>query len=230
MQLFHRSWQRAWQGVGCTVPGDALAAELLARYREPQRHYHTLQHLSECLGHLEAVLDQVPDPAAIELALWFHDAVYELASPGAASNEQRSAVSNEQRSAVSNELRSAQWAQQALLAGGAPPALARQVHELIMATRHDALPATPGQCWLVDIDLSILGAVPARFDEYERQVRDEYAFVPEELFRRKRAEVLAGFVARARIYSTPFFHDRLEAPARANLGRSIAALGAGADT
>jgi predicted metal-dependent HD superfamily phosphohydrolase len=91
------------------------------------------------------------------------------------------------------------------------------------------LPATPDQCWLVDIDLSILGAVPARFDEYERQVRDEYAFVPEELFRRKRAEVLAGFVARARIYSTPFFRDRLEAPARANLGRSIAALGVGAD-
>ena len=214
MQLFHRSWQRAWQGAGCTMPGDVLAAELLARYREPQRRYHTLQHLSECLGHLEAVLDQVPDPAAIELALWFHDAVYELAGPGAASNE----------------LRSAQWAVQALLAGGAPPALARQVHDLIMATRHDALPATPDQCWLVDIDLSILGAVPARFDEYERQVRDEYAFVPEELFRRKRAEVLAGFVARPRIYSTPFFHDRLEAPARANLGRSIAALGVGADT
>jgi predicted metal-dependent HD superfamily phosphohydrolase len=62
------------------VPGDALAAELLAR-REPQRRYHTLQHLRECLGHLEAVLDQVPDPAAIELALWFHDAVYELVSP-----------------------------------------------------------------------------------------------------------------------------------------------------
>jgi predicted metal-dependent HD superfamily phosphohydrolase len=213
MQLLHRSWQRAWQGAGCTGPGDALAAELLACYREPQRRYHTLQHLSECLGHLEAVLDQVPDPAAIELALWFHDAVYELAGPGAASNE----------------LRSAQWAVQALLAGGAPPALARQVHDLIMATRHDALPATPDQCWLVDIDLSILGAVPARFDEYERQVRDEYAFVPEELFRRKRAEVLAGFVARARIYSTPFFRDRLEAPARANLGRSIAALGVGAD-
>lgn len=213
MQLLHRSWQRAWQGAGCTGPGDALAAELLACYREPQRRYHTLQHLSECLGHLEAVLDQVPDPAAIELALWFHDAVYELAGPGAASNE----------------LRSAQWAVQALLAGGAPPALARQVHDLIMATRHDALPATPDQCWLVDIDLSILGAVPARFDEYERQVRDEYAFVPEELFRRKRAEVLAGFVARAQIYSTPFFRDRLEAPARANLGRSIAALGVGAD-
>ena len=222
MQLFHRSWQRAWQGAGCTMPGDVLAAELLARYREPQRRYHTVQHLRECLAHLEQVLGQVPDPVAVELAMWFHDAVYALAGPGAASSEQRSAASN--------ELRSAQWAHQALLAGGAPPALAGQVHDLIMATRHDALPATPDQCWLVDIDLSILGAVPARFDEYERQVRDEYAFVPEELFRRKRAEVLAGFVARARIYSTPFFRDRLEAPARANLGRSIAALGVGADT
>lgn len=208
MQLLHRSWQRAWQGAGCTGPGDALAAELLACYREPQRRYHTLQHLSECLGHLEAVLDQVPDPAAIELALWFHDAVYELAGPGAASNE----------------LRSAQWAVQALLAGGAPPALARQVHDLIMATRHDALPATPDQCWLVDIDLSILGAAPARFDEYERQVRAEYAFVPDDAFRHGRAAVLAGFVARERIFSTPHFQHRLEDQARANLQRSLAAL------
>lgn len=69
-----------------------------------------------------------------------------------------------------------------------------------------------------------LGAAPARFDEYERQVRAEYAFVPETIFRRRRAEVLAGFVARDRIYSTAHFNETDEARARANLGRSIAAL------
>ncbi|MBP8310253.1 MAG: N-methyl-D-aspartate receptor NMDAR2C subunit [Burkholderiaceae bacterium] len=226
MPLLHRSWQRAWQGAGCTEPNDALADELLGRYREPQRHYHTVQHLCECLVYLESVLTRIPDAVAVELALWFHDAVYDLAGSAAASNEQRSAASNEQRSAASNEQRSALWARQALLAGGAPADLAQRVHDLVMATRHDALPATSDQCWLVDIDLSILGAAPTRFDEYERQVRDEYAAVPESLFRRKRAEVLAGFLARPRLYSTQYFRDLLETSARANLNRSIAALAA----
>ena len=210
MPLLHRSWQRAWQGAGCTEPNDALADELLGRYREPQRHYHTVQHLCECLVYLESVLTRIPDAVAVELALWFHDAVYDLAGSAAASNEQRSAL----------------WARQALLAGGAPADLAQRVHDLVMATRHDALPATSDQCWLVDIDLSILGAAPTRFDEYERQVRDEYAAVPESLFRRKRAEVLAGFLARPRLYSTQYFRDLLETSARANLNRSIAALAA----
>jgi predicted metal-dependent HD superfamily phosphohydrolase len=77
---------------------------------------------------------------------------------------------------------------------------------------------------LVDIDLSILGATPERFDEYEVQVRQEYAWVPGPLFRRKRGEILQAFLVRPSIYSMPWFRQRLEAQARSNLQRSVARL------
>jgi len=46
---------------------------------------------------------------------------------------------------------------------------------------------------LVDVDLSILGQPKARFDEYERQIRAEYGWVPEKIFGTKRAEILQRF-------------------------------------
>jgi predicted metal-dependent HD superfamily phosphohydrolase len=59
---------------------------------------------------------------------------------------------------------------------------------------------------LCDADLAILGAEPERFDHYDRQIREEYAWVPEPVYRQKRGEVLAGFLERPRIYRTrPFF-------------------------
>jgi predicted metal-dependent HD superfamily phosphohydrolase len=98
------------------------------------------------------------------------------------------------------------------------------VHDLVMATRHDARPATPDAALVVDIDLAILGAEAERFDEYEVQVRQEYAWVPGPLFRRKRRAILEGLLARPGIYATAWFHPRFEARARANLRRSLARL------
>jgi predicted metal-dependent HD superfamily phosphohydrolase len=78
---------------------------------------------------------------------------------------------------------------------------------------------------LIDIDLSILGAPASRFDEYERQVRAEYGWVPGVMFRRTRRKILESFAARPRLYSTAPFVERCEAQARENLARSIAVLG-----
>lgn len=91
-----------------------------------------------------------------------------------------------------------------------------------MATCHSALPESPDAQLLVDVDLSILGALPPRFAEYEEQIRQEYAFVPEDLFRRKRGEILRAFLDRPVIYSTPHFQAALETRARDNLRLAIA--------
>jgi hypothetical protein len=99
------------------------------------------------------------------------------------------------------------------------------VHQLILATKHNAAPATLDAALLIDVDLAILGAAPGRFDEYERQVRQEYSWVPGFLVRRKRREILEGFLARPHVYFTDHFRARCEARARANLARSIAQLG-----
>ncbi len=79
-----------------------------------------------------------------------------------------------------------------------------------MTTCHDALPETVDEQVLVDIDLSILGADAARFDEYEVQVRAEYRWVPDFVFRPKRREVLEEFLARPTLYSTERFQTLLE--------------------
>lgn len=195
-------WQRTWSELGAQPPAG-LFDELMARYGEPHRHYHTARHLDECFGQMSRELAE--RPAEVELALWFHDAIY-------------------QPKRQDNEARSADWARASALAAGVAAGCADRLHALVMATRHEAVPQGRDQQVLVDIDLSILGASAARFEEYERQVREEYAWVPGFVFRSKRKSILRQFLARPTIYSTAPFRERLEAPARANLARSIAQL------
>ena len=201
MDTFLTFWQRAWTGIGAVGEGDALFARLMAAYAEPQRHYHTQQHLGECLSAFDDAARALAEhPHEVELALWFHDAVYDIKGHD-------------------NEQRSADWARTALVDAGVVADIADRVHALVMATRHTAVPSGRDEQLLVDIDLSILGAERARFDEYEQQIRKEYAYVPGFLFRRKRREILKGFLDRPAIYSTPHFHAALEARARDNLRR-----------
>jgi predicted metal-dependent HD superfamily phosphohydrolase len=201
------SWNRAWHGLAAVGDGRAWFAQLLQCYVEPQRHYHTLQHLQECLAYFEGARPAAQHPHEVEMALWFHDAIYEVR-------------------ANDNEERSADWARDVLRAAGVAEASVARVHDLIMATRHTALPSGQDQQLLIDIDLSILGADRERFAEYEDQIRREYAFVPGWLFKRKRRAILAGFLQRPRLYSTPTFHDALEQRARDNLRLAIAGRGA----
>jgi predicted metal-dependent HD superfamily phosphohydrolase len=69
--------------------GHALRDQQLARHAEPQRKYHTQQYLLECLRLFDEVWHLAERPHEVEMALWFHDAIYELKS---SQNEQRSAA------------------------------------------------------------------------------------------------------------------------------------------
>lgn len=192
------SWTRAWRGVDATNDATDLCRELLARWSEAHRHYHTLQHLHECLALFDGVQALPEHPHEVEVALWFHDAIYDTR-------------------ASDNELRSAHWAKQALADAGVPADVCERVHALVMATCHEAVPTGIDAQVLVDIDLAILGSGPERFAEYEAQVRAEYAHVPGFLFRRKRRAILRSFLQRERIYSTEHFRARFERRARENL-------------
>jgi predicted metal-dependent HD superfamily phosphohydrolase len=198
--LPQRSWQRAWASLGLSAP-EGLIQPLMDAWAEPQRHYHSLQHLRECLALLEPALDLAQHPGEVELALWFHDAVYDPQGTG-------------------NEGRSADWAVEALALAGAGSEVQERVRALIMSTCHDAEPEDDDARLLVDIDLAILGADPARFTEYDTQVREEYRWVPDLVYRTRRREVLAGFLARPAIYGTGRFRERFEAQARENLRRA----------
>ena len=200
------AWNRCWAELGASTTSASVHAELASRYSEPHRAYHTLQHLQECLALRAELATRCESPAEIDIALWFHDAIYEPAR-----ND--------------NEARSAGWLDTVAAQAGLARDVRDRLNALVMVTRHSAMPATPDEAVLVDIDLAILGAPPERFAEYEVQVRQEYRWVPEWLYRRKRREILAGFLDRETIYSTPECRQRFEDQARRNLAQSVAALG-----
>ena len=198
-------WHEMWTELDASNPDPKLHGELIARYSEAHRKYHTLQHLEECFEKFDEVRALAEHPAEIELALWFHDAIYNVKRHD-------------------NEKKSADWARASALAGGTPAEACNRVHSLVMATRHKAVPRGTDAELLVDVDLSILGAGPERFGQYEQQVREEYAWVPDFLFRRERSAILTEILARPRIYSTAHFRDRHEQQARSNLERSLKRL------
>lgn len=201
MQSLERSWQRSWQALHA-APAPDLFEQLVNRYQEPQRRYHTLVHLGECIERLEPVLALAEHAGEVEVALWFHDAVYE---PGAQDNE----------------VQSARWARQALAAAHVSGGALSRIDALIMATRHSTPPQTPDEHLLVDVDLAILGSAPARFAEYEAQIREEYGWIPDAQFRDRRTVLLGEFLGRPAIYGTEHFHRQFEAQARQNLERSL---------
>ena len=145
-------WRETWEHLGVDAPPGVIE-QLMAAYSEPHRAYHTLEHISECFSQLESSGARAVDAGALELALRFHDAIYDTR-------------------AADNEARSAACARHAL-AELAPRTLDR-IDGLILVTKHEAQPSTPDEALLLDVDLSILGAQRERFDEYERQVRREY--------------------------------------------------------
>lgn len=195
-------WRRLWDTLGAREIPLGLFNQLVAAYSEPHRHYHTLQHLRECLAHLDAAASLARRPEEVEAALWFHDAVYDPARDD-------------------NEARSAAWARASVRAAGCGDAVAERVHALVLSTRGHAASEDADTALLLDIDLAILGAAPERFAEYERQVRVEYAHVPEPAFR---SQVLAGFLARPTLYLTEAYRAALEQRARGNLAAALAAL------
>ncbi len=185
------------------IIGDATAwhERLVRAYGEPQRAYHSLQHLDECLSVFDEAKALMQQPDFIEMALWFHDAVYDPKSG-------------------ENEALSAAMAVEAL--GGT--STARGVARLILLTKTHQPSEGPDDAWIIDIDLAIFAQSPERVLEYEQQIREEYGWVPEEVYREKRAEVLAGFLKRERIYLTPWARERFETRAKENLRVLIGGL------
>ena len=81
-------WRSTWSGLGVTAPDEGLYHELIRRYTEPHRRYHTAQHLDECFARLDEARDLARHIHEVELALWFHDAVY---GTRGSDNEEQSA-------------------------------------------------------------------------------------------------------------------------------------------
>jgi predicted metal-dependent HD superfamily phosphohydrolase len=199
-----RDLRTAWRDLAGSGP-DAVAVgeELLGRWSEPHRRYHTLSHLSAVLGHLDALGGGTP---AVGLAAWYHDAVY---WPSRSDNEEVSAA----------------LAASTLPTIGVADQVVTEVERLVLLTAtHVAQPSDAEGALLCDADLAVLGASPAGYAAYRAAVRAEYAAVDDARWRVGRAAVLEGFLARSWIYATASGRHRWEAAARTNLASELAAL------
>jgi len=195
-------WVTLWQAVYASGDPSPWYERLSAAYYEPHRHYHNQQHIAECLAEFDQARHLAWRPATVELALWFHDAVYD---PKAGDNEEQSA----------------ELAAGCLGHAGLPNTFIESVRRLVMATkRHEVEPGSD-EAVMVDVDLSVLGQPAKRFAEYEEQIRQEYAWVPAGVFGPKRAEILEGFLVRQHIFNTQWFREKYERSARCNLEASI---------
>ena len=176
---------------------------LAAAYQAPTRHYHTLQHIENLLHRLDAAV--LHDRAVVELAVWFHDAVYNALKPD-------------------NEARSAAEALAFLKDSALEPARQQRVAFLIERTADHTQPQPPDDSDLLlflDADLSILGAPEAAYWAFARHVRQEYRLVPDLLYRPGRRKVLAKMLAAPVLFRTPALHAELDAAARRNLQAEI---------
>ncbi|WP_159011453.1 phosphohydrolase [Bradyrhizobium sp. S69] len=175
---------------------------LLAAYAAPGRHYHNLQHIEDCLAalarvdHLSAVEREI-----LERAIWWHDVVYDSTR---SDNEELSARLAEQH--IRDDLR-------------------QEVGRLIRLTKtHKVEPDDRLGAILISIDLSILGAEPARYDAYAAAIRQEFAHVSERDYRDGRARVLSQFAARPVIFPDAGFAATYDRRARENLARELVSL------
>lgn len=186
-------------------PNQNTYNDLLSAYSEKHRHYHTIDHIDALLMHFDNAIDLANHPREMEMAIWFHDAVYKPFSS-------------------TNELDSANWASTFLSNNKLPENIAETVHQLIMATRHTVEVSGSDESLLVDIDLTILGAPADVYDGYEKAIRKEYKLVPSMIYRKKRKLLLHSFLDRDRIYLNQFFYKKFEKQARSNMKRAITAL------
>jgi len=173
---------------------------LATAYAEPQRHYHNQQHIGECLEEFDHTRHLARQPAVVELALWFHDAIYD---PRRSDNEEQSAALGKRCARES----------------GLSDDFAETLVKLVMATKTHEVAGDSDAALVVDIDLSILGREEPRFAEYERRIREEYAWVAQAVFAAKRAEILQRFCERERIFSNEWVLEEVRAPGATESGK-----------
>lgn len=202
-----QQWRTLWQSLSTNEELiHSLFADVAAHYSEDGRYYHTLDHVDYVLATAQRLRDEARDFTAVQLALWFHDVIYD---PRAADNEEKSAA----------------YAEQALRRLQLAPETIAHVSQLILATKtHQTAVNDVDTHIVLDADLAILGAERQAYARYARDIRREFDFVSEPAYRQGRRRILAQFLRRDRIYRTGLLFATRETRARQNITWEMAVL------
>ena len=199
---FRALWRRPLID-GARDDSATIHQRLVDGYREPQRFYHTLEHIEHCLAWFDACRSEVVNPDTLELAIWFHDVIYEPGNPD-------------------NEARSAELYLQ--LSDGVHAQETRDlVHRLIMATLHLGNSFEDGDAaYMVDIDLSSFGLPWEEFLRDSKNLRREARHLDDNEYYQKAKSFHQSLRTRDRFFYTDFFAERLEDRAHENIERYLA--------
>lgn len=192
--------KKKWDSIcfnfyGNTLYKDVTFEILFQNYfYDEYRHYHNTSHLKGCLEYLDEIKEyedfvpeKEPNYIVIELAIWFHDFIYDTRKN---NNEELSALA----------------AKQFILGCGENYSLANDVEKLILFTKYNREPVTIEEMILSDIDLSILGGYFGEYEDYRDNIRKEYYWAPDFVYYAGRLKVLEKFV-NTQIYYTKYFID-----------------------
>jgi len=184
--------------------GDPIAefSRLSQLYSNPERFYHNLNHIKNCLNELNQIENLMKNPNLIRFAIWYHDAIYNT-------------------KLKDNEEQSAELAHKVCLAAKLSNKFAIDTKNAILSTKHNIIPNSFDLKSLIDIDLSILGKSPEEYNQYELNILKEYAWAPIDKYKNARKQVLQMFLNRDSIYLTDFFRNKYETQARLNLQKAI---------
>ncbi len=187
-----------------------LVKQLEQMYDKPERHYHNLEHYRYVLGLFESIKNKLLYPVSVDIALSFHDAIYDpKEAPGV------------------NETRSAYFMLESL-SGIIEPQTLMFAEKIILATAHscgkEQLDVDSDTAYALDCDLAILGDSPDKYLEYEQAIRKEYSFCDFETYRQGRIEFLENLLSRPKIFYTELFQSTREKQARRNIENEIIKL------
>jgi predicted metal-dependent HD superfamily phosphohydrolase len=180
------------------LDGSGEGEKIINCYTKNGLAYHNLTHLQDCLKEFTNRKNEARDPIAVELAIWFHDAIY---NPRANDNEAKSAQM------AADFLSNTKWE--------------HSVPKLILATKHQDEPSSHDAQLLCDIDLGILSSESSTYRDYAMAIRNEYGWVEEEAYRNGRTAVLKSFLDRPFIFALPASRDLSEKRARQNINREL---------
>jgi predicted metal-dependent HD superfamily phosphohydrolase len=205
MRHLAEAWLRDCAAVGARGDVAGAGAELLARYAEPHRGYHDLAHLDEVLRNVDRLAEDADDVAAVRLAAWFHDAVYDP-------------------TATDNEDASARLAARVLTGLRVADDVAERVADLVRLTAEHDPGADRDGAVLCDADLAILASDGPRYTTYADGVRAEYEHLDDAAFASGRARVLRSLLDRSTLFGTDYGRTTWEAAARDNLRAELSRL------
>ena len=221
MDYLEEKFKTLWRYSGCDDNYQNGFQELVVKYNRPKRYYHTFDgHIKFCVRtFFEHIVFQVKNPICVLWQLILHDAVMDFRRSDEMNCEAREYVLGY------NDIRSAEHAREFLSKYGASAIVVDKVIKAIVYHDHRQNPHDEDISFGLDADLFILAQSQDVFDEYESNIRKEYAWVEELAFRKGRSEILSNFLNnRPSIFLTSYFKNKYEKQARKNLRKSILKL------